>query len=1033
MDVVKRTLQRNGITGFVAVLFLDLGIVLPCPPICQLCSVSTVECEDVSSISDVLITLPSSTQQILLQQGNLSEIPPLSFSNFTNLYFLSITGFLISSLADFTFFTPYVNPLKILDLSHNQLLSCTIEPLAFSGLLYLEELILTNNSLDVLRGTWFMEMPNLKKLCLALNRITYLPPRTFENLNTLDELVVSSNMIQYLPMDAFFGLVSLTKLDLSINKILFINQEAFQPLQVLQDLLLFQNRLTTLPTFPDSINFLLLHKNPWLCNCQLIQSMQVVEAKIQTPTGVTCKSPPFLSGHQVTSSKILGCAPSPSSSLSSPLFSAIDFPPSRSGTFKLICGLLGGFFLGLTVGLFCCYCLPKCCGGRSPFAIHSKNEKALSSSWVKPSTHQEGKTSDRDPQILSGLPAAESSAMALEGGHFARGTCCGPLVSASQILYGEQLRFQSPLVAYLSVDPMGRSIVTLREKGHETRCPVFGQPCYPVPQDDTHKRTEVSRDGGTQEQHSATCMHGLRGSCVPPTARDQIARKQSGLGEHVDHLMNVQILHPKIHVRDTQPLPALVHIDFPDGCAVKIEQNRTASHTSPSMRNESHQGGSPTQASPGCLKRKRNNCGHPRHRSQAGFTSPESEPPSELRHWQESWTGRKAPRRSDLHLSFASTPNKRQTWKPCPSHPTHEVTSTPSLSSVSSQPEACRFHYWKEPCPEGVPRHPGKRARAFQELEKAQQAGDTILTHRKSRSRQEDSRFLTRKESTLSRIWKCRNCGCEGSAPCPVNPRRCAQPGAGSRRTFIEASTQWSSTDAVHLKENEFALTFLGVPHNVAKTRSEERWLAACFPDFQPSSVQAIHPGEVDSIYEYPSPLVSTTAFDTASVLVEDTVMVPILKHQDLSTDFLNIPQTKPTAVMDPLLGQLPPEKIAFRSLSEALQPPEEILLETLALGREELSEESQEEPMTPSPTVSAFSFRTDTSPSLQELPLSIMSCSQVTFSAIPGDSHPKTPSVMTICPLVQKMFQIDFPLPAEEEEEKEEEAKPFQGGEWDG
>lgn len=188
----------------------------------------------------------------------------------------------------------------------------------------------------------------------------------------------------------------------------------------------------------------------------------------------------------------------------------------------------GGFFLGLTAGLFCCYCLPKCCSGRPPFANHSKNEKALTSSWVKPSAHQEGKTSDRDPQILSGLPAAESSATALEGGLFARGTCCGPLVSASQICYGEQLRFQSPLVAYLSVDPMGRSIVTLREKGHEARCPVFGQPCYPVPQDNTNKGTDVYKDGGTREQHNAACMHGLRGSCVPPTARDQIARKQSG-------------------------------------------------------------------------------------------------------------------------------------------------------------------------------------------------------------------------------------------------------------------------------------------------------------------------------------------------------------------------------------------------------------------------------------------------------------------------------------------------------------------------
>lgn len=178
------------------------------------------------------------------------------------------------------------------------------------------------------------------------------------------------------------------------------------------------------------------------------------------------------------------------------------------------------------MGLFCCYCLPKCCGCRSPIAKQSRNAKALSSSGAKPSANPGGKTSSGDSQILSGLPAAESSA--LEGGRFSRGTHYGPFVSASQICYGEQARFQSPLVAYLSMDPMGRSIVTLCEKGHEARYPVFGQPGYPAPQDNTNKGTEVSRDGGTRGHHCPTCMHGLRGSRVPPAAMDQIARMQPG-------------------------------------------------------------------------------------------------------------------------------------------------------------------------------------------------------------------------------------------------------------------------------------------------------------------------------------------------------------------------------------------------------------------------------------------------------------------------------------------------------------------------
>lgn len=229
--------------------------------------------------------------------------------------------------------------------------------------------------------------------------------------------------------------------------------------------------------------------------------------------------------------------------------------------------------------------------------------------------------------------------------------------------------------------------------------------------------------------------------------------------------------------------------------------------------------------------------------------------------------------------------------------------------------------------------------------------------------------------------------------------------------------------------ENEFALTFLGVPHNIAKTRSEERWLAACFPDFQPSSVRAHGPGEIDSIYEYPSPLVSTTAFHPPSVFVEGTTMESIWKRQDQSTDFLKVPDTEPTSLVNHLVDRWPPEKKAFRSLREEVQSSEEILLEAIALDGEKPSEDSEGDPVTPSPVVSGFSFRTDANPSLQELPVSIASCSQVTFSAIPEDTNPKTHSIMTLCPLVHKMFQIDFPLPAEEEEE-EEEAKPFQGEE---
>ncbi|XP_070615690.1 uncharacterized protein [Erythrolamprus reginae] len=307
-----------------------------------------------------------------------------------------------------------------------------------------------------------------------------------------------------------------------------------------------------------------------------------------------------------------------------------------------------------------------------------------------------------------------------------------------------------------------------------------------------------------------------------------------------------------------------------------------------------------------------------------------------------------------------------------------------TYTGMSSQPEANRSHHLKEPCPRwfSAPHCPEKRARASQELENAQRAGETILGRRKS--------------------------------------RRCAQPGVGPRRTFLDASTQWSSTDAVRLKENELALTFLGVPQNITKMRSEERWLAACFPDFQPGPIRGHGPGEINSIYEFPSPLVSTTAFHPSSVFVEESTW----KHQEQSMDSPKVPDTEPTSLTDHSVDRWPPEKKAFGSLGEEeVQCSEEILLEAIVLDSEKPLEDIEEDPVTPSPVVSGFFFGTEANPSLQELPISMVN--QVTFSAITEDANPKTHSITTLGPLVHKMFQIDFPLPAEEEE-----ARTFQGGE---
>ncbi|XP_043386411.1 uncharacterized protein LOC119563853 isoform X2 [Chelonia mydas] len=328
------------LASFLLLIFLEVAP--SCPPICKYCSTGLAECEHVSSLQEVLPGLPNSTEKILLRHGNLSKIPPLSFQNFPRLHLLSITGFLFSSLANLTFVAKDISSLRSLDLSSNCLLSCGIEPLAFSGLGILEELILTNNALDTLKSSWFLEMPLLTKLLLSDNKITYLPPRTFESLAKLNELIVSSNFIQYLSMDTFYGLASLTKLDLSSNEILFVNNDVFEPLQALTHLWLFKNKMTALASMPDSLTSLSLNENPWTCNCHLVSSMQLLKEKVQTPSGLVCNSPPSLRGRHMLSVGPEVCGfPTHTGNL----------PQESTSKFNALYGFTGGLFFSFIMCL----------------------------------------------------------------------------------------------------------------------------------------------------------------------------------------------------------------------------------------------------------------------------------------------------------------------------------------------------------------------------------------------------------------------------------------------------------------------------------------------------------------------------------------------------------------------------------------------------------------------------------------------------------------------------------------------------------
>ncbi|XP_038601592.1 uncharacterized protein LOC119927119 [Tachyglossus aculeatus] len=286
---------------FSVLLLLGWRTARCCPLNCKYCATGLAECEQVATLQQVLTSIPSSTEKILLRHGNMSEIPSASFQNFSELHLLSMTGFLLYSLPNGTFATSGTSKLRSLDLSHNQLQSCGIGAAAFSGLGALEELILMGNFLDSLKKSWFLDTSPLRKLLLSKNRLSYLPPRIFERLAQLEELSVSSNLIRYLSTDTFYGLTSLSKVDLSSNEILFIDHDVFSPLRALKELLLLRNKLVTLPSLPESVSALSLQENPWSCECGSVTAFQLLGEKVQDPRSILCHSPERLRGRLVLS------------------------------------------------------------------------------------------------------------------------------------------------------------------------------------------------------------------------------------------------------------------------------------------------------------------------------------------------------------------------------------------------------------------------------------------------------------------------------------------------------------------------------------------------------------------------------------------------------------------------------------------------------------------------------------------------------------------------------------------------------------
>lgn len=202
---------------------------------------------------------------------------------------LKFSGNNLNSLESELFLKKQIINLQRIYLSHCKIK--TIHAETFKGLTNLVEIDLSNNLLDTVPTSAFINCPSLMKLALNFNRIKTLKKFSFNHLSYLNTLELSNCEISDIEEGAFQGLHSLEWLHLDSNKLKTIRGRR---------------------TLPENVKGVELQKNAWECDCH-IQDLNAWLQDFNVPLTVepVCRGPPSLTGRTIKSipAAELACLP----------------------------------------------------------------------------------------------------------------------------------------------------------------------------------------------------------------------------------------------------------------------------------------------------------------------------------------------------------------------------------------------------------------------------------------------------------------------------------------------------------------------------------------------------------------------------------------------------------------------------------------------------------------------------------------------------------------------------------------------------
>uniref|UniRef100_W5MMG0 Leucine rich repeat containing 70 n=1 Tax=Lepisosteus oculatus TaxID=7918 RepID=W5MMG0_LEPOC len=251
------------ITSFLFLLLCEYS--LSCPPVCQQCSVTRVQCYGLG-LTSIPRNLPHSTATAYLSRNNISHVCVEDLRRLKNLsvLFLDHNGLeyikpramkQLYKLSHLYLNNNHIghldmgtlkglSSLRYLYLQHNKLTS--LPQRIFNDLVALRSLHLQGNSLQTLGSGTFSNLINLNSLNLAENKFSTISSPVFTGLGRLHFLYLQGNNLSHIPAGAFSELGNLKRLDLSRNPIGLVTSFTFQGLENLQYLLLISAQIRSI-------------------------------------------------------------------------------------------------------------------------------------------------------------------------------------------------------------------------------------------------------------------------------------------------------------------------------------------------------------------------------------------------------------------------------------------------------------------------------------------------------------------------------------------------------------------------------------------------------------------------------------------------------------------------------------------------------------------------------------------------------------------------------------------------------------------